>query len=74
MARVTYEQGLKCRKCGKLCVSINRFQHTVLCQGCGAHIMNFNLGEREGMVTQNADIVTVKVTHKLFSDIYEEVR
>lgn len=73
MARVTYEQGVKCLKCGKLCTSIKRFQKTVLCQGCGAYLGDFDISERELTVSDNADIITVKVTHKLFSDIYEEV-
>lgn len=72
MAHITYEQAIKCKQCGKLTMSIKRFQRTVLCQGCGTHIMT-NLGNLEAEVTENADIVAVKVTHKLFSDIYEEV-
>jgi hypothetical protein len=35
--------------------------------------MDCDSRNREAEVTKNADIVTVKVTHKLFSDIYEEV-
>ena len=73
MVRVTYERGVKCKKCGKIHVGINRFQRCVLCQNCGTHIMDFDPTNREGIVTQNADVVTIKVTHKLFSDIYEEV-
>ena len=73
MAYVTYEQGIKCRKCGEFRTSIKRFNAHVLCQGCGAHIGDFNLSERELLVTDNADIVTLKVTHKLFSNICEVV-
>lgn len=73
MAKVTYERGIKCKKCGKICVSFNRNAHYVLCQGCGTHIMNFNPKSKNGEVTENADIITVKVTHKLFSETYEEV-
>lgn len=73
MARVTYEQGIKCKKCGNLIVNINRFTRCVLCQSCGAHLMDFDYVNLEGSVSKNADVVTVKVTHKLFSDIYEEV-
>jgi ribosomal protein S27E len=72
MAYVTYEQAIKCKQCGKLRTSIDRFQRTILCQGCGAHIMTYN-GNLEAEVTKNADIVTVKVTNKLFSRILEEV-
>jgi hypothetical protein len=35
--------------------------------------MDFDVRNREAEVTEDADIVTVKVTHKLFSAIYEEV-
>lgn len=35
--------------------------------------MDFDLKTKEGTVQKNAEIVTVKVTHKLFSTIYEEV-
>lgn len=73
MARVIYEQGVKCKQCGKLHVTIDRFKRVVLCQRCGTHLMDFDPITREGIVQENADIVTVKVTHKFFSDIYEEV-
>lgn len=73
MARVTYEQGIKCKKCGELAISFNRFQKTILCQSCGAHVMTY-IGNKEGELTKNAELVTIKVTHKLFSDIYEEVK
>lgn len=73
MAYVTYETGIKCKRCGNLSLSINRFQTRVLCQNCGEHIMDFDPITKEGTVQENADIVTVKVTHKLFSNIYEEV-
>lgn len=72
MARVTYEVGVKCKRCGKLLISFDRFQRTILCQGCGTHILTY-LGNREAEATENAEKITVKVTHKLFSDIYEEV-
>lgn len=71
MARVTYEMGLKCKQCGNLSTHFNRYIRTVLCQNCGAHIMTY-YGNREGKVTKNADIVSVKITHKLFKDILEE--
>lgn len=72
MARIEFVPGVKCKQCGKLLISFNRLQRTILCQGCGAHILTY-LGNREAEVTENAEQVTVKVTHKLFSDIYEEV-
>ena len=74
MARVTYEQGIKCRKCGKFQVSIDRFQSYVLCPWCGTHLGNFDRKKRVMSVTNNADIITLKVTHKFFSEIYEEVK
>ena len=73
MAKVTYERGVKCKKCGKILISFNKCEHYILCQGCGTHIMNFDHKHNEGTITQNADIVTVKVTYKLFKEIYEEV-
>ena len=73
MAIVTYERGIKCKKCGNIYVEIDRFQYCVLCQNCGTHVLNFDIKNKKGIVTKNADIVTVKVTHKLFRDIYEEV-
>lgn len=72
MARITYEQGIKCRKCGKIITSIKRFQKVVLCQGCGKYLGDFDLNERELTVNDNADIITLKVTHNFFSNIYEE--
>lgn len=73
MARVTYERGIKCKKCGKIYISFDKFQHCVLCQNCGTHIMDFDLKNNKGKVTEKADIVTVKVTHRLFREIYEEI-
>ena len=73
MARVSYERGIKCKKCGEMIVSFNRFKHCILCQNCGSHLMDFNLQTKEGVVTENADIITVKVTHKMFHDLYQEV-
>ena len=73
MARITYERAVKCKRCGEISVSIDRFQSYVLCQNCGEHIANLDIKNRELELTENADIVTVKVTHKLFKDIYEEV-
>ena len=72
MARTEFVLGVKCKQCGELLISFNRFQRTVLCKKCGTHILNY-LGNREAELTENASQVTVKVTHKLFSDIYEEV-
>lgn len=73
MARVTYERGLKCKRCGRMYISIDRFQRCIVCQDCGAHIANFDRRNKEAEITKNADVITVKVTHKLFTDICEEV-
>lgn len=73
MARISYETGLKCKRCGKIILSVSRFHSRVLCQGCGAHIVDIDFKTKKGMMTENSEQVTVKVTHKLFSDIYEEV-
>ena len=71
MAYTTYETGIRCNKCGNLITTVSRFKRRVLCQECGTHLMD--LDDTNALVTKNAKIVTVKVTHKLFSDIYEEV-
>lgn len=73
MARVTYETGLKCKRCGDISITFRRAGGRKLCQNCGAHIMDFDPRTMEAEVTENADIVSVKVTHKLFSYILEEV-
>lgn len=73
MKRITYEPGVKCKKCGKIIVSFNKNYRYVLCQNCGTHIMDFDSVNNKALVTANADIITVKVTHKLFREIYEEV-
>lgn len=72
MAKVTYEVGLRCKQCGDVSITFNRYHRQILCQKCGAHIMNY-YGGRRGKVTDNAESVTVKVTRKLFSTTYEVV-
>lgn len=75
MARITYERAIKCKRCGTFRTSIDAYKHHVLCQNCGTHIMDFDCRTKEGTVTQNAEIITVKVTHKpFFREIYEEVK
>ena len=73
MARISYEQGIKCKKCGKIIIAIDNPSFCVLCQGCGAHLANNDYENNALIVTNNAKIITVKVTHKLFHDIFEEV-
>ena len=73
MARVSYERGVKCKKCGELYTSFYKGTSCMLCQNCGTHILNYNSKTNEGTITKNAEIVTIKITHKLFKEIYEEV-
>jgi ribosomal protein S27E len=73
MARISYERGLKCKRCGKIITTIDRFSSFVLCQGCGAYLAEFDREKKEINVANDAKIITVKVTHKLFHDIFEEV-
>ena len=73
MSRVTYETGLKCKRCGNISITCRRAGSRKLCQNCGAHIMDCDPRTLEAKVTENADIISVKVTHKLFSYTLEEV-
>ena len=73
MARISYERGIKCKKCGKIIIAIDNPSFCVLCQGCGAHLADNDSENNALVVTNNAKIITVKVTHKLFHDIFEEV-
>ena len=72
MAKVTYEVGLRCKQCGDVSITFNRFKRTILCQKCGTHIMDY-YGGRKAKVTENAETVSVKVTRKLFRTTYEVV-
>lgn len=74
MAKITYERGVKCKKCGNIITSFNKGNYYILCQNCGTHIMTYDTKNNEIKVTENAKIITVKVTHKLFQEIYEEVK
>lgn len=73
MARISYERGIKCKKCGKIIIAIDNPSFCVLCQGCGTHLADNDYENSALVVTNNAKIITVKVTHKLFHDIFEEV-
>lgn len=74
MAKVTYERGVKCKKCGEIIINLDISKQHVLCQNCGTYIIHFDPKSKEGTVTRNAEIISVKVTHKLFKEIYEEVK
>ena len=73
MARISYKQALKCKKCGHFTLEVDRSIRHVLCQGCGAHIMDYDGNGHGEYIGENAEPVSVKVTHKLFSTTYEEV-
>ena len=67
MAKVEFEYGIKCKKCGKICL----YPFDILCQQCGTQVLDFHQGKT--VIHKNADIVTAKITRKLFKTIIEEV-
>lgn len=70
MARTELMRGIKCKNCGSM--EIPPFSHH-LCQSCGTHIVE-RYDKKEGwIISKNAKIIAIKVTHKLFKDILEEV-
>lgn len=69
MAKVTFEKGIKCKKCGKMLIP--PFKNR-LCQSCGTEIIAEYNAKRGWIITDNADIITVKVTHKLLHYLLEE--
>lgn len=73
MAKISYTRGIKCKRCGKLYVTLNKYLRCFLCQNCGAYLGNFDIEANCLTVEENGEIVTIKVTHKLFSETYEEV-
>ena len=73
MAKISYQRGIKCKKCGKIIIAIDRFSSCVFCQNCKAYLANFDYKNKEMVVTNNAEIVTVEVTHKLFRNVLKEV-
>lgn len=69
--RVEFINGVQCAKCGKIvCPTILTSE---LCQGCGAKILSINMSRKTYDCEGQGRPVTVKVTHKLFRDIYEVV-
>ena len=71
MAKTEILRGIKCNKCGH--IDIPPFGYH-LCQNCGAYVIDdFIRGKGGWQITSNANIIPVKVTHKLFKDILEEV-
>lgn len=73
MARISYETALKCKKCGSFTTEFYRWQRRILCQECGAYIADHDENGKCEYIANNAKLVTVKVTNKLFSKSYEEV-
>jgi hypothetical protein len=74
---VKFESGVQC-KCGAIYpmsnINIaNALKKRVLCPECGRHIMDLNLRNLDAEVTDNADIVTIKVTKGWLDDTYEVV-
>lgn len=71
MVRTELVRGIKCKNCGSM--EIPPFSHH-LCQSCGTHIVK-GYDKKDGWtIDQGAKIITIKVTHKLFKDILEEVQ
>lgn len=70
MAKTEILQGIKCKRCGNM--DIPPYEHH-LCQSCGAYIVK-GYDKKDGWtITQNANIIPIKVTRKLFKSILEEV-
>lgn len=74
MARVSFAKGLKCEQCGNISISFPRGRRYLLCQGCGAHLADHIENEGIEIHSENAELITVKVTDRLFSTTYEEVK
>ena len=70
MAKVRFLPGIKCKNCGKIAIPPFRYH---LCQGCGAKVVDGHNDKDGFLINGNANIIKVKVTHKLFKDVYEEV-
>lgn len=70
MAKVEFLPGIKCKNCGNIEVPPFRYH---LCQGCGTKVVDGYNNKDGWLINGNADRISVKVTHKLFKTIYEEV-
>ena len=70
MAKVEFYPGIKCSNCGKIAIPPFRY---LLCQGCGTKVVDGHNDKDGWLINKNADMINVKVTHKLFKTIYEEV-
>ena len=72
MANIEFVEGVRCKRCGKI-IAKPTILTRELCQGCGVRLMDINISKRIYSLSNNAESVTVKVTHKFFKDIYEVV-
>lgn len=72
MADIEFVEGIICKRCGEI-IAQPTILTRELCQGCGARLMDINISRRTYSLSNNAESVTVKVTHKFFKDIYEVV-
>lgn len=72
MARIEYKEGIECTNCGDFICQIPKHQR--LCNKCGAKIIDDVDDNYEVTLGKYGRGIVVKVTHKLFSEIYEKVR
>lgn len=72
MANIEFVEGIRCKKCGNIIAQPTIFTKE-LCQNCGAKLIDTNINRRTYSLSDNAESVTVKVTHKFFKDICEVV-
>ena len=72
MANIEFVEGIRCKKCGKIIAQPTIFTRE-LCQGCGIKLIDINTERKTYSLSNNAECVTIKVTHKFFKDVYEVV-
>ena len=72
MADIEFVEGIRCKRCGKIIAQPTIFTRE-LCQGCGAKLIDVNIGRKTYSLLNDAESVTIKVTHKFFKDVYEVV-
>lgn len=72
MTRIEYKEGIECKNCGDFIYQIPKHQR--LCTKCGARIIDDVDDNFEVALGKYGRGIIVKVTHKLFSDVYVKVR
>ena len=72
MANIEFVEGIRCKKCGKIIAQPTIFTRE-LCQSCGAKLININIKRKTYSLSNDAESVIIKVTHKFFRDVYEVV-